>query len=72
MFSFDCGQCPSGNRGCGDCIVDVLGGENVQVDELSVESCGYVLAPDIRAAIETLRGLGMVTSVEILASTRAA
>ncbi|MCT1517032.1 hypothetical protein [Dietzia cercidiphylli] len=43
-----------------------------QVDALSEESCGYVLEPEVRSAIEVLMELGMVSSVEIMASETAA
>ena len=72
MMSIDCAGCPAALDGCRGCIVDFLGSDNLQVDELSVESCGYVLAPDVRAAIEVLRDVGMVSSVEILAGFPAA
>ncbi|MFN3602127.1 MAG: hypothetical protein ACK4UY_12140 [Dietzia sp.] len=43
-----------------------------QVDALSEESCGYVLEPDVRSAIEVLMELGMVSIVEIMAAESAA
>lgn len=72
MFSIDCVGCPAAPRGCDGCIVAFLNSDSLQVDELSPESCGYVLAPDVRAAIEVLRDVGMVSSVEILAAFPAA
>lgn len=72
MFSMDCGDCPVAPQGCDGCIVAFLASDNLQVDELSPESCGYVLAPDVRAAIEVLRDVGMVSSVEILSAFPAA
>lgn len=72
MFSLDCGRCPAADRGCSGCIVEFLWSESPQVDALSAESCGYVLAPDVRSAIEVLRDVGMVSSVEILAAFPAA
>ena len=72
MFSVDCAGCPAGPRGCEGCIVDFLFSENAQVDRLSEESCGYVLEPDVRAAIGVLLDVGMLTDVEILAKNSAA
>ncbi|KAA0917239.1 hypothetical protein [Dietzia sp. ANT_WB102] len=66
MFSIDCGSCPARPDVCDGCILSVLDGGNVQVDELSPESCGYVLDPEVRDAIDVLRGLGMVSAIEIL------
>ncbi|WP_319028443.1 hypothetical protein [Dietzia sp. PP-33] len=39
---------------------------------LSEESCGYVLEPEVRTAIEVLMELGMVSSLEIVATHTAA
>ena len=72
MFSIDCGGCPAAPQGCDGCIVTFLESDNLQVDELSPESCGYVLTHEVRAAIEVLRDVGMVSSVEILAAFPAA
>ena len=72
MLSIDCGACPAAPRGCEGCIVAFLESDNLQVDELSPESCGFVLPPEVRAAIEVLRDVGMVSSVEILAAFPAA
>lgn len=72
MFSMDCAACPNGPGGCDGCIVSFLLGESSQVEDVSVESCGYVLPPEVRSAIEVLREVGMVTTVEIVASYDAA
>lgn len=72
MFSIDCAGCPAAQQGCDGCIIAFLESDDLQVDVLSPESCGYVLAPDVRAAIELLRDVGMVSSVEILAAFPAA
>ncbi|MET3859637.1 hypothetical protein ABIE38_000534 [Dietzia sp. 2505] len=72
MFSMDCSRCPVRPRRCEDCVISVLFSEESQVDALSEESCGYVLEPDVRSAIEVLMELGMVSSVEIVASETAA
>lgn len=72
MFSMDCADCPLGPARCEGCIVSLLTGENSLVDELSEESCGYVLAPEVRSAIEVLRTVGVVTAVEIVAVEPAA
>ena len=66
MFSIDCGSCPARPNFCDGCILSVLDRGNLQVDELSLESCGYVLDPEVRDAIDLLRGLGMVSTIEIL------
>ena len=72
MVNGDCARCPSGPRGCDGCIVSVLSAENMLVDELSEESCGFVLAPEVRSAIEVLMEVGMVSTVEIVAADSAA
>lgn len=72
MFSIDCEACPAGRRGCDGCLVAFLDSEEPQVDDLSLESCGYVLAPEVRAAIEVLRDVGVVSSIEIVSAFRAA
>lgn len=72
MFTMDCARCPAGPRGCDDCVVSVFLGDNARSDVLSEESCGYVLAPDVRSAIEVLREAGMVSRVEIMAVEAAA
>lgn len=72
MVSMDCGRCPVRPRECEGCVVALLLGESPQVDELSEESCGYVLSPDVRSAIEVLMEVGMVSSVEILDAHTAA
>lgn len=72
MFTMDCAQCPAGPTACDGCIVTVLGSGKVQVDELSPESCGYVLDPDVREAIDVLRQAGMVSAVEIVGVSAAA
>lgn len=72
MISMDCRRCPARPAGCEGCIVSLLVGENLQVDDLSQESCGYVLEPEIKSAIDVLREVGMVTTVEILAASDAA
>lgn len=72
MFSIDCAGCPAAPRGCDGCIVDFLGGLQSQVKGLAVDSCGYILAPDVRAAIEVLREVGMLSEIEILESSSAA
>lgn len=72
MVSMDCAGCPARPGGCEGCIVSLLLGEKSQVDDISAESCGYVLEPDIKAAIEVLREVGMVTTVEIMAANDAA
>ncbi|MBB1034721.1 hypothetical protein G6031_10000 [Dietzia sp. CQ4] len=72
MFSMDCSRCPARPRRCEDCVVSVLLSGEPQVDALSEETCGYVLEPEVRSAIEVLMELGMVSSVEIMASETAA
>ena len=72
MFSMDCAECPAAPVGCDGCIISVLLGENALVDELSEESCGFVLAPEVRSAIGVLRDVGMVSRVEIVAVEPAA
>lgn len=72
MISMDCMDCPARPGGCEGRIVSLLLGEKVQVDDLSQESCGYVLEPEIKSAIEVLREVGMVTTVEIVAAFDAA
>ena len=72
MISMDCAECPARSEGCEGCIVSLLVGEKGQVDGFFEESCGYVLEPEIRSAIEVLRELGMVTTLEILAGSEAA
>ena len=72
MVSMDCARCPAGPGNCEGCIVSLLLGENRLVDDLSPESCGYVLDPDVRTAIDVLRVAGMVTSIDILAAETAA
>lgn len=72
MFAIDCAGCPAAPRQCDGCIITFLESGSLQVDELSAESCGYVLPHDVRAAIEVLRDVGMVSTVEILAAFPAA
>ncbi|MFN3339693.1 MAG: hypothetical protein ACK40Z_08355 [Dietzia sp.] len=72
MFSMDCARCPARPRQCEDCVVSMLFSDESQVDALSEESCGYVLEPEVRSAIEVLMELGMVSIVEIMAAERAA
>lgn len=72
MVSMDCARCPAGPGICEGCIVSLLLGENRLVDDLSPESCGYVLDPEVRTAIDVLRVAGMVTSIDILAAETAA
>ncbi|AVM64984.1 hypothetical protein C3V38_12035 [Dietzia sp. oral taxon 368] len=72
MVSMDCARCPAVAGDCEGCIVSLLLGEKDQVDELSPESCGYVLDPEVRTAIDVLRAVGMVTSIDILAAETAA
>lgn len=72
MFSIDCARCPVGPGDCGGCIVSLLLGEESQVTEGVDESCGYVLAPEVRSAIDVLRAAGLVSRVEIMAVVTAA
>lgn len=72
MFSMDCSRCPAGPRGCDGCVVDVLLGAKVQFEDLSEEVCGYILDPEIEAAIEILLSTGMLSSVDIVADDAAA
>ncbi|MEB8327015.1 hypothetical protein NGF75_13635 [Dietzia kunjamensis] len=72
MFTMDCVRCPAGPAACDGCIIAVLGAGKPQVDELSPESCGYVLDPEVREAIDVLREVGMVSTVEILGADAAA
>lgn len=72
MISIDCERCPSGPEGCDGCLVSVLLGENVQVGGASVESCGYVLAPEIQAAVDVLLEAGLLSEVRILEEFEAA
>ncbi|MFL0579359.1 hypothetical protein [Dietzia sp. 179-F 9C3 NHS] len=66
MLSIDCSRCPRALHGCDDCLIDVLGAENVPVEAPEADSCGYVLAPEIRSAIEVLRAAGLLSEVEIV------
>lgn len=66
MFTMDCSRCPARPASCGGCIISVLEAGDVQVDDLSPESCGYVLDPEVRRAIDLLREAGMISTVEIL------
>lgn len=72
MSTIDCDRCPQASTGCEGCILDVLLGQNVQVEALDGESCGYVLAPEVHRAIDVLRAAGLVSEVEILAVEGAA
>ena len=72
MFSIDCSECPVRPRACDGCLVAFLESDNVQVGDDLLDTCGYVLTPDVRAAIGVLRDLGMVSSVEIVAAFPAA
>lgn len=72
MFSIDCAGCPADAEGCEGCIVRFLHSEKPLVDGLSEESCGYVLESDVRAAIEVLLEVGMLSEVEILQAYSAA
>ncbi|AVZ39143.1 hypothetical protein G6019_13455 [Dietzia sp. DQ12-76] len=72
MFSMDCSRCPARPSGCEDCVVSVILSEEVQVDALSEESCGYVLEPEVRSAIEVLMALGLVSTLEIVGAETAA
>lgn len=72
MMSMDCARCPAGPGDCEGCIVSLLLGENSLVGGLTPESCGYVLDPEVRAAIDVLRAAGMVRSIDILAAETAA
>lgn len=72
MFSMDCAECPVGPVDCEGCLISVLLGENKLVDELSEESCGFVLASEVRSAIEVLQDVGVVSRVEILSVEPAA
>ena len=72
MFTMDCEQRPAGPQGCDGCIVGVLSSADPLVDALSEASCGYVLDPEVRSAIEVLLEVGMVSEVEILTPQRAA
>lgn len=72
MFSMDCERCPARPRRCEGCLVSLLLREESQVDVLSEESCGYVLDSEVRAAIELLMDVGMVSEVEIMAANTAA
>ena len=72
MLSMDCARCPARPRGCDDCVVAVLLSSSPQVDRLSEESCGYVLDPEVRSAIEVLLEVGVVSEVDIVAARAAA
>jgi hypothetical protein len=72
MLSMDCSRCPVRPQQCEDCVVALLTSDSVQVSALSEESCGYVLEPEVRTAIEVLMELGMVSSLEIVATHTAA
>ncbi|MDV8001877.1 hypothetical protein R4P08_11550 [Rhodococcus sp. IEGM 1408] len=52
--------------------MSVLLSGNPQLDQLSEESCGYVLEPAVRSAIEVLMDVGMVSTVQIMARNTAA
>ena len=72
MFSMDCARCPARPAACDGCIVTLLGVGNPQVEEFSAEPCGYVLDPEVREAIDVLRAVGMVSTLEIVGSDVAA
>lgn len=72
MVTADCAHCPVGPRDCHDCIVSVLNPEYAVVSELSEESCGFVLASEVRSAIEVLLEVGLVSTVEIMGVEAAA
>lgn len=72
MLSMDCGRCPAGPRACEGCIITELLREEPLVDDLSEESCGYVLTPEVRSAIQVLLEVGVVSEIRILASGAAA
>lgn len=72
MFTMDCARCPVGPAACDGCIIPVLEVGKSQVDELSPDSCRYVLDPEVREAIDVLREVGMVSTVEILGADVAA
>lgn len=72
MVTGDCARCPVGPEACGDCMISVLISENSLVDDLSEESCGYALAPEVRSAIELLVAAGLVSTVDIMAVEAAA
>lgn len=52
--------------------MSLLAAEEAQFDALSEESCGYILEPEVRSAIEVLMEVGMVSTVEIMAAHTAA
>lgn len=72
MFSMDCDRCPAGPRGCDGCIVEVLLEPKAQFEGGVDEACGYILDPEIDAAIEVLLAAGMLSSVDIVAENAAA
>lgn len=72
MFSMDCDRCPAGPRACDGCIVGVLLGENAHVGGGVDETCGYILDPEIHAAIDVLLAAGVLSSVDIVAENAAA
>lgn len=72
MLSMDCARCPARPLGCDGCVVAVLLSSSPQADRLSEESCGYVLDPEVRSAIEVLLEVGVVSEVEIVAARTAA
>lgn len=72
MLTGDCDRCPVGPRDCSGCILSILGPEKSLVEELSEESCGFILAPEVRSAIEVLFAVGLVSTVEIMGVEAAA
>lgn len=72
MVTGDCDRCPVGPRECSGCILSVLGTATVLAGGLSEDSCGFVLAPEVRSAIEVLFEVGLVSIVEIMGVEAAA
>lgn len=72
MFTMDCERCPARPGACDGCIITVLESVEPQVSGLTAESCGYVLDPEVREAIDVLREVGMVSTVRIVGAEAAA
>ena len=72
MISLDCSGCPARPGACGGCVVDLWCGGDDHLTGLIDEPCGYVLTLETRAAIEVLRGVGLLSKVEVLGVEHAA
>ena len=72
MITMNCSDCPAGPGDCHDCVVAFLCGEKREVKADFDAPCDYVLTLETRAAIEVLRGAGLLSTVEIIGVEHAA